>query len=498
MTNRLARGPVLAAAAMAVAALTAPLAIAAPVEAPKKKSTAAQQHDFNGDGVRDLAVAVPGGAAGAVQKAGAVSVLYGSKTQPVNTKRQVVHQDTAGVPGTAAAGDRFGSVVASGDLDRDGYADLVVSAARDTLAADRRNAGSLTVFWGGAQGLSGGATLAEGGRDHAQLGDALTVGDFDGDGDQDVAVSVNEGAVRVLSGPFGRDGSATSSTVLNEIGDPYRITDLAAGDVNGDGRSDLVAARYDSALYEYPETAVWTGTAQGLNTTPKLVKTADLNLQGGENLDVGDVNKDGFADIVVGRYDFREYDIEGGKGGRIIFYPGSASGPVGSKAFALTQDSPGVPGTADFGDNFGSGVSVADVNGDGYADVSAGIPGKKVGPDAGSGAVMVLRGAAKGPVAAGATVFHQDTTGVPGDAEAKDEFGFATALTDLNGDNRPELAVGGPGENNRAGSVWLLQGGTAGPSATGSLVLGHGGVGTDAFPGSELGNGFGNASSYRR
>ncbi|ANW19843.1 FG-GAP-like repeat-containing protein [Streptomyces clavuligerus] len=499
-SHRLARGPVLAAAVMAAAALTAPLALAAPAESVRPaapKNAVAKPNDFNGDGVLDLAVAAPGGTAGTTAKAGHVSVLFGSKTQPLTAQKQLFHQDSAGVPGTAAADERFGSAIASADLDRDGYADLVVGADRDQLGTGRASAGSLTVLWGGPQGLSGAATLAEGTAAHAGLGGSVAVGDFDGDGDHDVATSVDEADLRVLSGPFQRDGSAAGSTLIDDI-DPYRITDLAAGDVNRDGRADLVAARYSSDLYEYPETAVWTGTAQGPATAPQLVKTSDLNLQGGENVDVGDVNKDGFADIVVGRDDFRENDMSGGKGGRVLFYPGSAKGAVGAKAVAFTQDTNGVPGTADWKEYFGSGVSVADVDGDGYGDIATGIPGKAVDNAQKAGAVMVLRGSATGPTATGAKVFTQSTAGIPGATEANDGFGSATGLLDLNGDSRPELVVGGTGEDQGAGAVWVLKGSATGPLTTGGLLFGNGTVGAPAAPGTALGSAFGNFTTYTR
>ncbi|MFI2211594.1 FG-GAP-like repeat-containing protein [Streptomyces sp. NPDC020141] len=500
-SHRPLRGTVFAVAVTAVAALTVPTAVAAPAAAPPAaapKKAAAKPNDFNGDGISDLAVAAPGGTAGRTAKAGHVSVVLGSRTQPVTARKQTFHQDAPGVPGTAAPGDRYGSALAGGDLDQDGYADLLVGAFKDTPGPGRQEAGSVSVLWGGPKGLSAGATLLEGADRHSWLGKSLAVGDFDGDGDQDVAVTEDQSRLRVLYGPFQRNGSpAASARVVNE---EHRITDLAAGDVDRDGRADLVAARYHSDLYEHPETAVWTGTAKGLPAQPKILRkhVNDRSTPGGDNVDVGDVNRDGYADVVVGRDDFRETDLDVGKGGRIVFFPGSAKGPVVSKAVVLTQNTEGVPGAAAYGDYFGSGVSVADADGDGYADIATGLPGKKAGGAEGAGAVMLLRGGAKGPTATGAKLFTQNTAGVPGAAEAKDAFGHSTALADLNGDQRPELIVGAVGENRGAGSVWVFKGTRTGPTASGSTAFGHGALGTAAARDSALGYAFDNANNYRR
>ncbi|MFE5853089.1 FG-GAP-like repeat-containing protein [Streptomyces sp. NPDC056500] len=494
--HQLSRGPALAVAVMAVAALTAPLVIAAPTDARPATPKKAAANDFNGDGIRDLAVAAPGGNAGKQVKAGHVSVLYGSKTKPVTARTQVFHQDSPGIPGTAAPGDQFGAALASGDLDRDGHAELVVGAFKDSPGS-RKEAGSVSVLWGGPKGLSGGATLLSGSGPHALLGKSLAVGDFDGDGDQDIATTNDQSQVRVLLGPFTRDGSPAATTLI--VNDGERITDLAAGDVNRDGRTDLVAARYNPDLYEHPETAVWMGTAKGLAHTARVLRKHinDRTTPGGDNVDVGDVNRDGYADVVVGRDDFRETDMDGGKGGRVIFFPGSASGPVVSRLVVLSQNTKGVPGTAEYRDYFGSGVSVSDVNGDGYADIATGLPGKKVGTVQAAGAVVVLRGGATGPSTTRAKLFTQNTAGVPGISEPNDAFGFSTSLIDLTGDGRAELVVGGTGEDQGAGSVWVLKGSKSGPVATGATAFGHSALGTVAAPLSALGFSFSNANTYR-
>ncbi|MDQ1046856.1 FG-GAP-like repeat-containing protein [Streptomyces sp. V4I2] len=125
----------------------------------KGANTAAVQDDFNGDGYRDLAVGAPHAANGTVEEAGSVVVLYGSKSSVSATRRTVITQATAGVPGEPEKWDEFGTTVATADLDRDGYADLLVGTPREDVRGIESR-GSVTVVWGGPNGLKGGANIA--------------------------------------------------------------------------------------------------------------------------------------------------------------------------------------------------------------------------------------------------------------------------------------------------------------------------------------------------
>lgn len=467
--------------------LLAATAGALPVAHAESAGAAGVQQDFNGDGYGDLAVAAPSATVGGKKGAGYVAVLYGSASGLRTATKQVFSQNTAGVPGSAETDDEFGSALTTADLDRDGYADLVVGVGREDTAGGGTDSGLVEVVWGGAKGLSGGTALATG-RAHDALGahGHLTAGDVDGDGATDLVTVEDLHDLRVLNGPFTRGGSHEGEQVVK---DPYdsRVLDLATGDINGDGITDVVATENDGEEYDARRIPYWLGTRQGLTPFTLVYDIDGAQLQGGENLDVGDVNRDGYDDIVVGRavdgYD-SDLDTHLAKGGRVAWIPGTADRPDGVKAVFLNQDSAGVPGTAEKGDAFGTDVQIADVTGDGYPDVVTGLPGEDLGSVSNAGAVVVLRGTAAGLTGTGAQVVTQNTGNVPGVAEKSDAFGRAVHLGDAGGDGRADLAVGAPGENAGSGFVWSFR---SGPTTVVSSGGPSSGGGTTAFGAGVLG-----------
>ncbi|MFF9779609.1 FG-GAP-like repeat-containing protein [Streptomyces sp. NPDC013978] len=447
--------------------------------------------DFNGDGYADLVVGAPNATISAKAKAGYVAVLYGSKSGVSPTNKKLISRSTTGVPGSATANQRFGSTFTKGDLDRDGYGDLVIAGG---------TAGSV-ILWGSASGLTGGTSIA-------QYGAAPQAGDFDGDGKTDLALfsaqSVGgddpEGAPAALwKGPISRAGKPAA--VLNLLdkslwwgwdeddascatgggceNGPASITGPVVsgqvGDVNGDGRDDIVQ-------WHYTGDGTWgnrllLGAASGF--TRGWVPGDDTS-RDPAGTGVGDVNGDGYDDVVVG--------AEGWSDQVRVAY-GSPTGTSEANVQTFDQNLPGFPGAQEEGDLVGSAVSVADVTGDGYADIALGIAYEDVDSIVNTGSVALVPGTASGVTGAGTKVFHQNTAGIPGVAEADDKFGTTTALLDLNGNGHRDLVVGAPAENSDNGAVWVLPGTTTGPTTTAALAFGPGdvaGPATDAMFGATL------------
>ncbi|MCG8460582.1 MAG: integrin alpha, partial [Holophagales bacterium] len=142
--------------------------------------------DFNGDGVDDLALGAPFQNIGLAKKAGQVVVVY-SPADTGTPIAQVFHRDSPGVSGDAQDGNQFGSALASGDFDGDGFDDLAISAVENIGSTVKT--GRVHVLYGSANGIGTGseqtlaADLASGIRiSRDGFGSALASGDFDGDG----------------------------------------------------------------------------------------------------------------------------------------------------------------------------------------------------------------------------------------------------------------------------------------------------------------------------
>ncbi|MDQ0713348.1 hypothetical protein QFZ55_002800 [Streptomyces luteogriseus] len=483
-------GRAVAAAIAVVAAVTTPVAAHAAPAAPSAAEKL--QDDFNGDGYQDLAVAAPRGKVDGQAQAGYVAVVYGSAKGLDLTHKQVLSQNTPGIPGAAETNDDYGDGLAAGDLDGDGYADLVVGAPGESVG-DVRAAGTLAVLWGGKQGLSGGTAVATGTEEDRVDPETPALGDFNGDGQLDLATGN-----RLLYGPFDRTTGAAKSQTL-AIEPAYFTDDVAAGDVDHDGITDLVALIHDRSDddmhdpdYKHRRAVFLRGTRDGLSAPVPVNNPDGTRMRGGESLGVGDVDKDGYADLVIGRPNdgFGEVDLDDPllKGGQIGVVHGSADGPDTSRTTIITQETPGVPGSSEWSDSFGGSISVGDVNADGYADVSTGSSSEDLGEVYAAGQVTVLRGSGSGLTGNGAYSISQNTKNVPGTAEQNDFFGADTNLLDVNGDGRAELFAGATGEN-RDGGVWAFPNPVDTPTATGSVSFGAGALGT-VKSGSSLGAGF--------
>ncbi|MGX2995697.1 FG-GAP and VCBS repeat-containing protein [Streptomyces sp. JNUCC 64] len=498
----------LASAAFLVAS-GAGLTLATPAHAGTPGGTYANDRnsDFNGDGHEDLVIAAPGATVNGKFAAGHVTVRYGSALGPGTGPAVRISQATPGVPGSPEHQDGFGKLLATGDLNADGHDELIVGIPDEDLYG-LRSAGGVTVLWGGPTGLARSATWVEarepiGGSQFgraiaaarfsaAHPGDLLVVGDNQIEAGSALellrwkAVPQPTGGVPGDGTPGGiapMDAAASGPDTVRPGAEPVSRTglsgnsrhvvptDLTTGDYNRDGLADLVVTGPGTgspALSAYYE-----GGPRG----PMSVRV----MSGGLVAASGDIDGDGYDDLVHGLPDHLG-NPGPNNGGRIGVRYGGPDGPA-VRPQVWSQDSPGVAGVSEPGDGFGGDLSVADADGDGYADVAVGAPAEDVGGVLDAGAVWVLRGSVTGLTGRGGSHWNQDSRGVPGRPEKADQWGSQVRFTGPDRYGRYALVAAAPGENLTTGRVWLLPASRGGATSVGSSVFGAGApaTGTSRF-----------------
>jgi hypothetical protein len=255
------------------------------------------------------------------------------------------------------------------------------------------------------------------------------------------------------------------------------IDSARAADYTGDGVDDLVVAvPYESigGVSECGGVEVTRGSASGLTSSGDAflhqgTTGVPSNNEDGEHfgyaLGAGDVDGDGLDDLVVGGPHDVVGFIDAGAVWRLELGDITTSLRV-TTAQRLTQETPGVSGVAESGDQFGAAVAVADFDGDGYDDVVVGIPGEDVGTIFDAGAITFVRGSSTGLTASGQIYYDQNVTDVGGVAETSDRFGTALTAGDFDGDGYADLAVGTPNESwsgTAEGAVQVMYGTSTGP-----------------------------------
>jgi hypothetical protein len=282
------------------------------------------------------------------------------------------------------------SVGTAGDVNGDGYADVIVGAYY--YDHGQTDEGRAFVYHGSASGLSTTPDwTAESNQDYAYFGTSVAAaGDVNADGYGDVIVGANnynsEGRAVVYHGSESGLSTNANWTADSDQGGASLGTSVGtAGDVNGDGYADvIVGADYYSNGQTYEGRAFeFEGSASGLSTTPNWTAESDQALAyfGYSVGTAGDVNGDGYADVIVGAW---SYDNGQTDEGRAFVYHGSAAGlsAIPNATAEANQRS------ALLGYSVGT---AGDVNGDSYDDDVVGSPYYDHG-QTDEGAAFVFRG----------------------------------------------------------------------------------------------------------
>ena len=186
---------------------------------------------------------------------------------------------------------------------------------------------------------------------------------------------------------------------------------------------------------------------------------------------------------------------QAGSGAVHVFATTTNGLPDNANSQLLAQGVGTVAGVTEAGDRFGEALTTGDFDADGWLDIGIGVPGEdlRAAPDA--GAVIVVYGSADGYTSGRSQIFHARSRGVKGPASAGDEFGYAVAAVDFDGDGFDDLAIGAPGKDldevNDAGVVHVLFGSQDGLSGAGAIAYSQE---TKRVPGvSKSGDRFGSA-----
>lgn len=437
--------PVLAMLLLAVSAFVASGADHAPVVTDRLRTTAAMAalpSDFNGDGVEDRVIGVPADTTDHWYYSGGFHVLYSpgpDGTKPSNQYFTTQSPSMKKLLRMYPTG--FGSEIASGDFDRDGYADVAVSVDGYDEPDESRmriNVGGVVVIYGTDHGLdansvqpaqvwsqdSNGVQGVSEDDDH--FGSSLAVGDFDGDQYLDLAIGIEgeqvgpdakeEGGVTVLYG--GRGGLTARDQIVDQ--DTRGILDLS--------------------------------------------ETGD---RAGHSLAAGDFNADGVDDLAMGVFS-EGVDGKPNAGAVNVIYGTKDVGLTGRGDRFVNQALESIPGNAHKNDWFGATLTVGDFNGDSFDDLVVGAPNDTVGGVEDSGSATYIPGSTSGLVLARSTFLELGQI-EPGRVPA--HFAAALAAGDVDGDGYDELAVGSPWYGWRPGRVDVLQGGPGGPTVTGVQTL---------------------------
>ncbi len=421
--------------------------------------------DINGDGYDDLFIGAPNNTA----STGAVYLIYGSSDGIAVSGTQSIDAADVTIDG-ASVSDSAGAALAMGDINGDGYDDLIIGAPDQGTSA-----GSIYILYGSAVAFSTTVGLED---IHSEFigsapdsaGQSIAVGDVNNDGFDDILVGATgnnsfAGAAYLI---YGQADQFVAETTLESAAVKFsgeNSEDLAGyrvaiGDVTGDGYGDLLIGVYGDDGYGTDSGAVCVVYGQATALTSRSLATADGKIVGESSEDhaagpmaTGDINSDGYDDLFIAVPAESSYVDSAGA---IYLILGQES------AFASSEV---VPAVAEVkitglspGDAIGSDLTLGDVNHDGSFDLFVGA-GSADTSDQDRGTAYLIEDVSSLLAVSGeyAIVNIEESTYQFTGVNANDALGTAVTMGDFNGDAFDDIAMSAPGVDNgfvNAGAIY--------------------------------------------
>ena len=364
----------------------------------------------------------------------------------------------AEVPGDAAGQTACGA----GDTDADGFDDILIGAWASWV--DTRDGGRAYLLRGPLEGtiaLADADTVFQADEEYLRAGACVaSVGDMDADGHADVLIGApvvhnggtEVGRVYLFNGPvLGTTPLSTADALLMgaQVGDRTGTFAAGAGDVNGDGFDDVLVGAFD---YGAGRSYLVHGPVAGV----RALADADATFHGEVDGDhaaivagAGDVNGDGFDDVLIGAYMSEEVGVRAGKA---YLVHGPIEGDVDLGSVEATFLPEAVNEWAGF-----SLSAAGDVNSDGYADLLIGVPGDYyVNEERHGKAYLYL-----GPIGVGPLSPTAATWVFVGEGLMDWAGSSLDCAGDVDGDGIDDLVFGAPGNDDGgdlAGKAYLWSG----------------------------------------
>ncbi|MEO8665954.1 MAG: integrin alpha [Ignavibacteria bacterium] len=403
-------------------------------------TTVSSAGDVNNDGFDDVIIGAPGNDA-VDTSAGRAYIYYGGIN--MNTVADVI------LSGQAAF-NYFGTIVSgAGDVNGDGYSDVIVSAYEYNSTVGRAY-----IYYGGAAMNNIADVTMTGEADSNYFGISVSkAGDVNGDGYSDVIVGASgnnsyRGKAYLYFGGALMNNVADVIFTGEAVNNQFGFCVSFAGDVNGDGYSDVIVGAHGYSSNTGRAYIFLGGAVMNNIADVTLTGAAPVDIFGWSVSDAGDVNADGYSDVIVGAWGYNSYT-----GRAYIFYGGAVMNNLAD--ITITGET--------VNDSFGFSVSGAgDVNGDGYYDVITSAPGY----DTTAGRAYLYYGGA---------IMNNTADIVFTGVVAPDQFGSSVSEAgDVNGDGYSDVIVGGRYGSSSLGSANVYTNSISGEDFADVIATGEG------------------------